>query len=101
MKLSTDVDLSEVARATDGFSGADLQAVLYSAQLDSVKGLLEDEDNIQEFQPEVHQGQLMEAVKNTRPSLTKVEQRKYEQIYKKFEGGESSDFTPGSRATLA
>jgi SpoVK/Ycf46/Vps4 family AAA+-type ATPase len=43
MKLSTDVDLSEVARATDGFSGADLQAVLYSAQLDSVKGLLEDE----------------------------------------------------------
>lgn len=44
LQLSSDVDLAEIARATQGFSGADLQAVLYSAQLDAVKGLLDDDE---------------------------------------------------------
>ncbi|RZC38937.1 peroxisome biogenesis protein 1, partial [Asbolus verrucosus] len=101
LKFSPDVNLSELARASYGFSGADLQAVLYSAQLDSVKDLLEDEENMEEFQSEIRQAQLMEALKNTRPSLTKAEQAKYDRIYQNFEGGASPDFTPGSRATLA
>ncbi|KAJ3654628.1 hypothetical protein Zmor_013803 [Zophobas morio] len=101
LKFSDDANLVLLAQATEGFSGADLQAVLYSAQLESVKGLLEDEANTQEFQTEIHQVQLMEALKNTRPSLTRAERMKYEQIYRNFEGGGSKDFTPGSRATLA
>ncbi|XP_044266288.1 peroxisome biogenesis factor 1 [Tribolium madens] len=101
LNFSNDVNLEKIASATEGFSGADLQAVLYSAQLDSVKDLLQDEGNMQEFYYEIHQVQLMEALKNTRASLSKAEQLKYEQIYKRFEGGGSSDFTPGSRATLA
>ncbi|EFA04352.1 uncharacterized protein Pex1 [Tribolium castaneum] len=101
LNFSNDVDLGKIASATEGFSGADLQAVLYSAQLDSVKELLQDEANMQEFRCEIQQVQLMEAVKTTRPSLSKAEQLKYERIYRHFEGGGSSDFTPGSRATLA
>jgi len=34
--MSADVDLNDVAAATEGFSGADLQALLYSAQLEVV-----------------------------------------------------------------
>jgi peroxin-1 len=34
--LASDVDLSEIARQTEGFSGADLQALVYNAQLEVV-----------------------------------------------------------------
>ncbi|CAE7230329.1 unnamed protein product [Rhizoctonia solani] len=34
--LAPDVDLSEIARRTEGFSGADLQALVYNAQLEVV-----------------------------------------------------------------
>ncbi len=36
MTLSESVDLEEVARATEGFSGADLQALVYNAQLEII-----------------------------------------------------------------
>lgn len=36
MTLSESVDFEEVARATEGFSGADLQALVYNAQLEII-----------------------------------------------------------------
>ena len=36
MPISADVDLESVAAATEGFSGADLQALLYNAHLQVV-----------------------------------------------------------------
>ena len=36
MALADDVDLEVVARATDGFTGADLQALVYNASLEAV-----------------------------------------------------------------
>ena len=36
MTLADSVDLDEVAQATEGFSGADLQALVYNAQLEII-----------------------------------------------------------------
>lgn len=36
MTLADDVDLEAVARVTDGFTGADLQALVYNANLEAV-----------------------------------------------------------------
>lgn len=36
MTLADDVDLEVIARATDGFTGADLQALVYNANLEAV-----------------------------------------------------------------
>ena len=36
MALADDVDLEAIARATDGFTGADLQALVYNANLEAV-----------------------------------------------------------------
>ena len=36
MALADDVDLGVIARATDGFTGADLQALVYNANLEAV-----------------------------------------------------------------
>lgn len=33
MELEEDVDLTAVAEATDGYTGADLRAILYSSQM--------------------------------------------------------------------
>lgn len=36
MALADDVDLESISRATDGFTGADLQALVYNANLEAV-----------------------------------------------------------------
>lgn len=36
MTLADDADLEDIARATDGFTGADLQALMYNANLEAV-----------------------------------------------------------------
>jgi peroxin-1 len=43
--LAPDVDLSEYAKATEGFSGADLQALLYNAHLDAVHSSMEQSNS--------------------------------------------------------
>ena len=40
--VSSSVDLDEVAAATDGYSGADLQALLYNAHLEVIHASLAD-----------------------------------------------------------
>lgn len=42
---STHQTLHEVARRTDGYSGADLQAVIYNAHLEAIHDILGDHDN--------------------------------------------------------
>jgi peroxin-1 len=41
--FSQDVDLEEIARRTEGYSGADLQAVVYNAHLEAVQGVIGEE----------------------------------------------------------
>lgn len=40
MKLEPGIDFSKLAARTDGFSGADLQALVYNAHLESVHDVL-------------------------------------------------------------
>lgn len=43
LRVDHTVDLRELARRTEGFSGADLQAVLYNAHLEAVQGVIGEE----------------------------------------------------------
>ena len=43
--LAESVDLEEVAQATDGFSGADLQALVYNAQLEIIHEAISTSSN--------------------------------------------------------
>ncbi|KAF8533733.1 P-loop containing nucleoside triphosphate hydrolase protein [Trichophaea hybrida] len=43
VRFSQDVDLEEIARRTEGYSGADLQAVVYNAHLEAVQGVIGEE----------------------------------------------------------
>ena len=45
MSISDAVDLRAIAEETEGYSGADLQAVLYNAHLDVIHDVLRAEDD--------------------------------------------------------
>ncbi|ORZ24946.1 P-loop containing nucleoside triphosphate hydrolase protein [Lobosporangium transversale] len=46
MEVAEDVDLMEVARRTEGLTGADLQAVLYNAHLEAIRVAIEKDEAI-------------------------------------------------------
>lgn len=48
LELGEDVDLEVVARESEGFSGADLQALVYNAHLEVVHAAFEDEERRKE-----------------------------------------------------
>lgn len=80
MSVTAEVDFEEVADKADGYTGADLQAVLYNAQMLAIKERREDVAT----DVMVHQRHLMSALCDTKPSLTKSEKVKYREIYQKF-----------------
>eukprot|EP00850_Spirogloea_muscicola_P022761 SM000310S11952 [mRNA] locus=s310:94517:99949:- [translate_table: standard] len=98
LPLGEDVDLEEIASLADGFSGADLQAVLSDAQLATVHQVLEGADNQgllgQEQQIEASQAavkspiinmqHLRKAIKLARPSVTGSERARLSSIYDAF-----------------
>ncbi|CAH0557658.1 unnamed protein product [Brassicogethes aeneus] len=101
MDFVGDINLTLIATQTEGFSGADLQSVLYTAQLSSVENIILENSPKSSNSPKITQKHLVEALKKTRPSLTKQERAKYERIYAYFQGGYKEDFKAGSKATLA
>ena len=91
--VADDVDLDIVADMSDGMTGADLRGVVYSALLSARhRGGAE---------PRVNQNDLIEAVTSTQPSVTSVEVRKYDNIYKRFVSGKPNKSDLEQRVTLA
>ncbi len=81
MKLADDVDLRELARRTEGYSGADIAAVCREAGLNAIRRAIRegkehvDGVSIKDFE---------EALKKVKPSLTKEMIREYEELAKKW-----------------
>ncbi|XP_017786776.1 PREDICTED: peroxisome biogenesis protein 1-like, partial [Nicrophorus vespilloides] len=108
LQFAKDVNLSKVAKETVGFTGADLQAVLYTAQMNSVEHLLNEEAASEAAINSgdvnfIAQKHLDGAVQTTRPSLTREEKLKYERIIDKFQGkSDPQDFKRAKqRVTIA
>jgi peroxin-1 len=117
LPLADDVDLEELAALTDGFSGADLQAVLSDAQLESVHTFLDTPKEISSTssattsaegmqKPLITMSQLQATALKARPSVPESERRRLNDIYESFLGARSSASSKtkeakGKRATLA
>ncbi|KAK7597723.1 hypothetical protein V9T40_009948 [Parthenolecanium corni] len=95
MDLAEDVDLNVIAKLTDGYTGADLRAILYSAfiqadklnQLQIKSNLLRQkpEDTCTKFKADkINMQCLIEAVQGMKPSLKVEERLQYEKTYKRF-----------------
>ncbi|KAL2623219.1 hypothetical protein R1flu_003424 [Riccia fluitans] len=107
LPLAEDVDLHLVASLTEGFSGADLQAVLSDAQLESVHAFLDDpsyRSPIANHKPVITMAILRETLVKARPSVPEAERRRLNSVYDSFIGAKTASKSrdvKGKRATLA
>uniref|UniRef100_A0A7N0UHM7 Peroxisomal ATPase PEX1 n=1 Tax=Kalanchoe fedtschenkoi TaxID=63787 RepID=A0A7N0UHM7_KALFE len=107
LPLAKEVDLEAIASMTDGFSGADLQALLSDAQLAAVHELLESTDiNKPDKKPVITDILLKSVGSVAKPSVSDSEKQRLYGIYNHFldskrsVAAKSRDFK-GKRATLA
>ncbi|KAF8029058.1 hypothetical protein BT93_E1661 [Corymbia citriodora subsp. variegata] len=107
LPLASDVDLDAIAHMTEGFSGADLQALLSDAQLQAVHDLLDrGEVDQHEKKPIITDSLLKSVASKSRPSVSDAEKRRLYSIYSEFLGSKRSTAAQsrdakGKRATLA
>ncbi|KAJ8510883.1 hypothetical protein OPV22_001317 [Ensete ventricosum] len=85
LPLASNVNLERIASITEGFTGADLQALLSEAQLASVHELLDggNSDNPAKT-PVISNQLLMSVASKARPSVSEDEKRRLLRIYSQF-----------------
>ncbi|XP_023924154.2 peroxisomal ATPase PEX1 isoform X1 [Quercus suber] len=107
LPLENDVELDAIAHMTEGFSGADLQALLSDAQLAAVHDLLDSADTCQpNKKPVITDGLLKSTANKARPSVSETEKQRLYNIYREFLDSKRSVASQsrdakGKRATLA
>ncbi|KAF4377361.1 hypothetical protein F8388_013707 [Cannabis sativa] len=107
LPLSSDVDLDAIAHMTEGFSGADLQALLSDAQLEAVHDLLGGESMHEPGEkPVITDALLKSTASRARPSVSEAEKQRLFGIYSQFLDSKrslaaQSRNAKGKRATLA
>ncbi|KYN44445.1 Peroxisome biogenesis factor 1 [Trachymyrmex septentrionalis] len=98
------LDLKILAQLSDGFTGADINAVITSAKLSAFEDALATatDGKVSETAIKVTQTHLVESVKSTRPSLSTAEKLKYTKIYARFSKGDNfTEDVKNQKATLA
>ena len=85
LPLENDVELDAIAHMTEGFSGADLQALLSDAQLAAVHDLLDSADTSEPNKKPVITDSLLKSTANkARPSVSETEKQRLYNIYREF-----------------
>jgi peroxin-1 len=95
LPVHADVCLADVAARTQGFTGADLAAILSEAQLLAVHEQLDKSAPGQQQQPDGGDGQalavtaahMMRALARARPSLPPQEAARLAAVYSRFQAG--------------
>ncbi|ESQ40798.1 hypothetical protein EUTSA_v10012497mg [Eutrema salsugineum] len=103
LPMADDIDLDPIAQMTEGFSGADLQALLSDAQLGAVHDFLNREDKPETGTTPIITDPLLKSIASkTKPSVSETEKQKLYDIYSQFlDSRKSSREAKGKRATLA
>ncbi|CAN7069002.1 unnamed protein product [Brassica rapa subsp. trilocularis] len=85
LPMADDIDLDPIAAMTEGFSGADLQALLSDAQLAAVHEFLSKEDRTEPgTTPMITDPLLKSIASKTKPSVSEAEKQKLYDIYSQF-----------------
>ncbi|QCD82820.1 peroxin-1 [Vigna unguiculata] len=85
LAMDKDIDLTTIANMTEGFSGADLQALLSDAQLAAVHDVLDNVDALRtEKTPVITDALLKFTASKARPSVSEEEKRRLYNIYHQF-----------------
>ncbi|XP_006660378.3 peroxisome biogenesis protein 1 [Oryza brachyantha] len=108
VSLASDASLEEVASLTEGFTGADLAAILADAGVAAVNEILEEINNgtISDREPCISRELLMSVAMKARPSTSADKRRQYDMEYGEFVSSRKSVSTKareskGKKVTLA
>jgi len=83
--LASDASLEDVASLTEGFTGADLAAILTDAGLAAVHELLDNQENgVPEREPCISKELLMSVTRKARPSTPADEKKRYDREFGEF-----------------
>ncbi len=88
--LAEDVKIEELAERTDGYTGADIEALCREAGMLAIREAVsraKDEKEIKEIAKniKIEKRHFEEALKKVKPSLTKEDLRRYESLIKDFQ----------------
>jgi peroxin-1 len=85
VSLAGDASLEDVASLTEGFTGADLAAILTDAGLAAVHELLDNRENgVPESEPCISKELLMSVTRKARPSTPADDKRRYDREFGEF-----------------
>jgi peroxin-1 len=85
VSLASDASLEDVASLTEGFTGADLAAIITDAGLAAVHELLDNRENgVPESEPCISKELLMSVARKARPSTPADEKRRYDREFGEF-----------------
>jgi len=84
IKLSDDVNFDELARLTEGYTGADIALICREAAMIPIRELAESGQLLRGKPRPVQMSDFLEAIKKIKPSVSKEEIRKYEEWARKF-----------------
>ncbi len=88
MPLTDDVSIDELAEKTEGYSGADIEAVCREAGMQAIREFIgsSDQESIRDTvkRIRVHRRHFEKALEKVKPSLTEEDIKRYEQIVKDF-----------------
>ncbi|KAL5231929.1 hypothetical protein ABZP36_030705 [Zizania latifolia] len=107
VSLASDASLEEIASLTEGFTGADLAAILTDAGLAAVHEILDNRQNVvPEREPCISKELLMSVAMKARPSTSADEKRRYDMEFGEFVSSRKSMSTKareskGKKVTLA
>uniref|UniRef100_A0A0E0QM99 Peroxisomal ATPase PEX1 n=1 Tax=Oryza rufipogon TaxID=4529 RepID=A0A0E0QM99_ORYRU len=98
VSLASDASLEEVASLTEGFTGADLAAILRDAKLAAVHKVLEDRNNgISDTQPCISKELLISTAREARPSTSAEQKMQYDMDFGQFVSSRKSVSTKAAR----
>lgn len=84
LPLASDVSLATIASMTEGFSGADLQALLADSQLAAVNEVLKNNPGQSAKPPYISDVHLRSVASKARPSVSESEKQRLHAIYNQF-----------------
>ncbi|KAF8531614.1 P-loop containing nucleoside triphosphate hydrolase protein [Gautieria morchelliformis] len=81
--MAPDVDLNQYAEATEGFSGADLQALIYNAHLEVVHSTLENSPHPESDDKQLHQDSDLQYTSFGGPTTQRVMSRAEQDVLRR------------------
>ncbi|KAM0912729.1 hypothetical protein ACQ4PT_012609 [Festuca glaucescens] len=102
LPLASDVDLEPIASMTEGFSGADLKAILTDAGLQAAKEAVQRQSgeacsSTPQGPPGITRGTLMSVASEARPSTSEEDRRSLRQLFNQFSTSRKSSISTQRR----